>query len=292
MSAHRRHVTHAASTSQNGDAPPPSPSSSSLAVQPISLVLKRASQSTHDASDAFVRARMPQAFADPSIYLALLEQFKHIFLAMSTRMNDVLVADDSELSQVYTRMRRDDAFEQDVAFFKRDILPGKLALAQPTDATREYVEHIARLDRARLLVVAYTMHMALLAGGQTIKRTMQRAMALRDGDGGGALFAFEGMSRADVTAAKKVLTTSLDNLPRRDLDKYVAEKRAVFRRNEAVIASVVKDTSLLRALYLAVLGLMRIAAGSQALRWALTIFKGIAFVKIFAHVARTYKYLE
>jgi heme oxygenase len=74
------------------------------------------------------------------------------------------------------------AFEADLAFY---LGPRWKSLVTPSLPVAQYIDHLRSLEKDRpalLLVYAYHMYMAILSGGQILKRVTARALALPPGE--------------------------------------------------------------------------------------------------------------
>ena len=80
------------------------------------------------------------------------------------------------------------------------------------------------------------MYLALLAGGQIIKRIVRRTLGLTDNNGL-AIFEFEGISRKEVKETFMYNINCMD-LTRDQKDNIIKEKLLCFRMNNAIAESV------------------------------------------------------
>ena len=80
------------------------------------------------------------------------------------------------------------------------------------------------------------MYLALLAGGQIIKKIVKKTLGL-SGDDGMALFDFSQVNRSEL---RKEFCSTINglNLSRREKDDIVSEKVLIFKMNNAIVNSI------------------------------------------------------
>ena len=83
------------------------------------------------------------------------------------------------------------------------------------------------------------MYLALLAGGQIIKRIVKRTLGLRD-EQGLAIFTFEGFDTVNKRVIKEQFILNIDNMDLTDekKDKILREKILCFQMNNAIANSI------------------------------------------------------
>ena len=222
------------------------------------------------AATAYAEPNVPSFTTLPRV--ALLTQFMHVFDAMEAALAVVRKKESGQgrcrcfpapLSSALDRLRRGPAFRRDLAFFKQEPEGAAEPCAPPAPPTAAAVAELQSLVGARvtgadccddeglrhqrLVLHAFTMYSALLAGGQAIRRLQRAAMGLDDkgsdgGGGGSQIFDF-GWSPGEAAETKAVLRRWLDELPGSEnptvREALAQEKRGIFRRNDAIIAWVV-----------------------------------------------------
>jgi len=87
-----------------------------------------------------------------------------------------------------------------------------------------------------LLAYVHSMYLALLAGGQIIKRIVRRTLGLEKGSGL-CVFEFDDSSRLDM---KRKFMDSINRLPlsREDKEAIIEEKVIVFRMNNLIVEGI------------------------------------------------------
>mmetsp|Transcript_13377 Transcript_13377/g.18280 ORF Transcript_13377/g.18280 Transcript_13377/m.18280 type:complete len:274 (+) Transcript_13377:292-1113(+) len=208
----------------------------------FSKALKDFTSDVHASSDALVQAKMGLAFADPRVWGALVAQFGHIYAALESGLaaqkdHPVL----QSLHPFLMKLARGEAFEDDAAFFvysTSEILP-----LAPCAAVVEYtarIQHVTKEDPVLLIAYAQAMYMALLSGGQIIRKVQRTAMGLKEADGG-SIFIFEHIPAKEQSVFKREFAAALDDLPldQAAKDRVIQEKRALFPRNDAIVREVV-----------------------------------------------------
>mmetsp|Transcript_61825 Transcript_61825/g.165626 ORF Transcript_61825/g.165626 Transcript_61825/m.165626 type:complete len:226 (-) Transcript_61825:8-685(-) len=174
---------------------------------------------------------MPLAFADRTLWGRLILEFGWVYAEFESLFKKH--SDDEHVARVLPALLpavRAKAFAADAQYFlgsdhKLEMLP----------ATNHYVKWIQGLgseDPKQLLVVAYTMIAALLAGGQIIRSFQRTAMGLA-ADEGGAIFSFDGKGRSLLAEIK----TKLDALEvsAQDEERFLSTKGRIFAMNDKLI---------------------------------------------------------
>eukprot|EP00451_Oxyrrhis_marina_P036200 CAMPEP_0204382476 /NCGR_PEP_ID=MMETSP0469-20131031/55144_1 /ASSEMBLY_ACC=CAM_ASM_000384 /TAXON_ID=2969 /ORGANISM="Oxyrrhis marina" /LENGTH=254 /DNA_ID=CAMNT_0051374563 /DNA_START=29 /DNA_END=788 /DNA_ORIENTATION=- len=192
---------------------------------------RQSSLTVHETSDQGVRRRMPLAFADRTLWGRLILEFGCVYAEFERLLQ--LHSDDEHVAVVLPALLpaiRGDAFVADAKFFLGSdhnlvMLP----------ATQEYVKWMQSLgseDPKQLLVVAYTMIAALLAGGQIIRSFQRTAMGLA-ADEGGSIFSFDGKGRSLLAEIK----TKLDSLQvsAQEEETFLSTKGRIFSMNDRLI---------------------------------------------------------
>ena len=150
----------------------------------------------HRESDALVNLKLVAAMSDIRLYRQALIFFYTLFHAIeaalyANRELDVV----RPMYECVKRVSRVTRFEEDLAFYSRRSSTGKaesLSVDLPASVD-EYVAHIEKLASGKesaylVLAYAYTMHQAILGGGQILKKMLKKGLGLDANDRGVAIF--------------------------------------------------------------------------------------------------------
>jgi len=98
------------------------------------------------------------------------------------------------------------------------------------------VQDLAEKDPTMLIAYIHSMYMALLAGGQIIKKIVQKSLGM-SGDEGLSIFEFDTVNSKELRA---LITDSINNMEftRDQKDRIIREKIAVFGMNNSIVNSI------------------------------------------------------
>ncbi|KAK3235738.1 hypothetical protein CYMTET_54082 [Cymbomonas tetramitiformis] len=214
---------------------------------PLSVALKEATADAHSRSDNLIQAKSGLAFADKQVWGGLVCQFGLMYgtLEEELRRN----SSKPHLAPLYepflAKLRRWDAFQKDVEYFL-GTAPGTVGVpCSATEAYQQRIRHVSAESPFLLVAYAQTMYMALLSGGQILRRMSKAAMLLPDGQGG-AIFEFEEIPTKTHRDFKLRFAAALDALPidASMKEQLIAEKQSIFPRNDAIVMEVVREAPL------------------------------------------------
>mmetsp|Transcript_17598 Transcript_17598/g.28657 ORF Transcript_17598/g.28657 Transcript_17598/m.28657 type:complete len:232 (+) Transcript_17598:89-784(+) len=165
----------------------------------LTTAMQKRTRAIHDISDKLVNAKLLMAFSDRKAYGDAVSHFYYIFdaierqLALNKHENGL-----KEIAAFLSIMSRAERMKRDLRYFlgadwKPDIKSMPVSV-------REYVAYIEEVSRERpicLLPYVYHNWMAILAGGQIIRRLATHGMSLPHGKGV-SMFAFDGETRASL----------------------------------------------------------------------------------------------
>mmetsp|Transcript_35322 Transcript_35322/g.67533 ORF Transcript_35322/g.67533 Transcript_35322/m.67533 type:complete len:293 (-) Transcript_35322:325-1203(-) len=216
------------------------PSQTNQQDMPFSKSLKERTRDVHASSDTLIQAKMALAFADKKVWGALLQSFGLVYAAIeeSLEANKEHPLLQQLHNTFFTKLQRKDAFMQDINFFL-----GSATFGEPCDAVQEYtsrIKQVAKEDPVLLIAYAQTMYMALLSGGQILRRIQSTAMGLKQEEGG-KIFHFLEIPTIQQATFKKNLARELDslNIDVETKERLILEKRSLFPRNDAIVKAVV-----------------------------------------------------
>eukprot|EP00887_Chlorella_sp_A99_P003287 scaffold9.g3287.t1 len=219
--------------------------------------LKAASQEIHSTSDALVNSRLIGLFGSRQLYGQAIACFYWVFKEIEDSLAATWGKDKrlAALRPAIEPVLRTGAFEEDLAFY---LGPDWRSQARPAGAARAgravapmpevqaYQGHLRRLAAETplaLLAHSYTQHVALLAGGQIIRKMarkrahMHMGMALPEG-AGVAIYGFPG--RVGVSDLKRNYKQKLDATAREAMSEEEVQQLEVehvraFQFNNATI---------------------------------------------------------
>ena len=170
--------------------------------------------------------------------------FYHIWSALEHALEDHKDAPVlKSLVDIREQVSRRLQFEKDLKYFFGETewkaaVKNELTGASPSSVqVREYVHHLKHARPLVLVAYFYHLNMALLAGGQMIKRLAKRGMNLPKGSGV-ALFEYgNGTNRRSIRSALRTAINEIA-LTKTDNAHLLAESVAVFERNNRLVASI------------------------------------------------------
>lgn len=206
--------------------------------------MKVATSKIHTLSDVAVNAKLVFAFADRRVWGHCLACFYHIWSALEHALEDHKDAPVlKSLNDIQDQVSRRLQFEKDLKFFLgetewKPVVANELTGASASAVqVREYVHHLKHARPLLLIAYFYHLNMALLAGGQMIKRLAKRGMNLPKGRGV-ALFEYgNGTNRRSIKSALRTAMNEIE-LSKTDNAHLLAESVAVFERNNRLVASI------------------------------------------------------
>ena len=147
------------------------------------------------------------------------------------------------LIDIQQKVSRRLAFEKDLQFFLgetewKTAVSAELTGTSPSSVqVREYVLHLKHARPLELIAYFYHLNMALLAGGQMIKRLAKRGMGLPQGCGVALFDHGNGTQRRSLKAKLRAAMNQIV-LTKAENKHLLAESVAVFERNNQLVASI------------------------------------------------------
>lgn len=201
--------------------------------------LKAASQEIHSTSDALVNSRLIGLFGSRQLYGQAIACFYWVFKEIEDSLAATWGKDKrlAALRPAIEPVLRTGAFEEDLAFY---LGPDWRSQVAPMPEVQAYQGHLRRLAAETplaLLAHSYTQHVALLAGGQIIRKMARKGMALPEG-AGVAIYGFPG--RVGVSDLKRNYKQKLDATAREAMSEEEVQQLEVehvraFQFNNATI---------------------------------------------------------
>ncbi|CAK0753075.1 hypothetical protein CVIRNUC_002193 [Coccomyxa viridis] len=184
-----------------------------------------------------VAARLVVACTDKILYARALAAFWHVHSALEAGV--AKNAGHKALGEVagLTRsLHRATAFEADLQHLLGPEWRSRVEQRSP--AVVAYVEHLADIsstDPVRLIAHAYTQHMALLAGGQRIRKFVASTVPGLQGQEGVSVFSFEEPVDPMKKEYKAAVNSQEELLGTEGTQKVLEEHVKVFEMNNDII---------------------------------------------------------
>lgn len=193
---------------------------------------------------------------DARLYAGAISMFFPIYREIETLLVKTPHPSLKAYAKVLPQLARAGAFEEDLRYF---LGPGWEAaidedMRSPSSPVGLYLEHLrelAKLDPELLLIYTYHMHMALLSGGQILRRLVTSALALPKGDGGTAIYEFGRPAPELKEEVRATIDRVLDSKSMGEARMAVLEEESIrlFVMNNEVVGSFrIEGRHLLRGL--------------------------------------------
>ena len=169
--------------------------------------MRRASKDIHDTSDRLVNMKLGLVLTSPGLYGEALALFYPIF----AKIEDIieLQKGHKQIGKIYPLlelMRRAPGFRKDMEYYltsDRRAELDQMVQRGENSVMEDFLQHLDRISKEDpVLILAYIYHeyAGILAGGQIIKRIVQKALGLsKDSDDGVQCFCM-----SDKTIAPKI----------------------------------------------------------------------------------------
>jgi heme oxygenase len=225
--------------------------------------MRERTNDVHETSDKLVNFKLAMVLTSKPLYAEAISLFWPIYRELETLMEHHKEHPQLNLlSPLLPTLRRAELFEKDVVSLlqsqeKADLLRdrrihkddnGKEYFSPPE--LQAYIDHLRQLsDEEPFLLIPYiySMYGAIMAGGSIIKRMVKVAFSLKTNDGVEMLvMSMEGSSYKNIAEFRKDMRRRLDekmNLTKDQEERILCEAPAVFKRNNALVATV-KDTTV------------------------------------------------
>ena len=210
--------------------------------------MRRASKDIHDTSDRLVNMKLGLVLTSPGLYGEALALFYPIF----AKIEDIieLQKGHKQIGKIYPLlelMRRAPGFRKDMEYYltsDRRAELDQMVQRGENSVMEDFLQHLDRISKEDpVLILAYIYHeyAGILAGGQIIKRIVQKALGLsKDSDDGVQCFCM-----SDKTIAPKIVMSRMKRILNEDIaiteeqhQRIVDEGVEVFRRNNALVNTI------------------------------------------------------
>jgi len=218
------------------------------AVPSLTACMREASKDVHDASDRLVNMKLGLVLTSPDLYGEALSLFYPIF----AKIEDIIEVhkEHEQIGKVHPLLdliRRAPRFQKDMEFYltsdRRKELE-QMVQSGENPVMEEYLQHLDRISKEEpVLILAYIYHeyAGILAGGQIIKKIVQKALGLsKESDDGVQCFCM-----SDKTIAPKIVMARIKKILNEDIalaegqrQRVVDEGVEVFRRNNALVNTI------------------------------------------------------
>ena len=212
--------------------------------------MRRASKDMHDTSDRLVNVKLGLVLTSPGLYGEALA----LFYPICAKLEDIieLHKGHEQIGKIYPLlelMRRAPGFRKDMEYYltsdRRTELEQMVQRGE-NSVMEEFLQNLDRISKEDpVLILAYIYHeyAGILAGGQIIRRIVQKALGLsKDSDDGVQCFCM-----SDKTIAPKIVMSRMKKILNEDIaitcteeqhQRIVDEGVEVFRRNNALVNTI------------------------------------------------------
>lgn len=219
----------------------------------IALLTKRMQSHTkeeHAESDRKINMQLALVLTSRRLYGESISLFGAIY----ERLETILEKNQKhphlgKFHHLLPDMKRFDGFQKDAAYYLTPIEGDKKISDTPELSTYlDRLDELERDDPVRLIAYVYHMYMAIFAGGYLIKKIVKNAMVLpRDSDEGVHAFSTNSTKESNISRDGRQIRNEIKRimneviaptLSEREVDCILEESLDVFRRNNAVAASI------------------------------------------------------
>ena len=217
------------------------------AAPSLTVSMRDASKEIHDTSDRLVNMKLGLVLTSPGLYGEALALFYPIFAKIEAIIE--LHKDHEQIGKIHPLLdliRRAPRFQKDMEFYLTSDRRGELeqAVHGENPVMEEYLQHLDRLSKENpVLVLAYIYHQyaGILAGGQFIKKIVQKALGLSKGSDDGV----QCFCMSDKTIAPKIVMARMKKILNEDISLTKEQRQGVidegvevFRRNNALVNTI------------------------------------------------------
>lgn len=200
--------------------------------------LKDRTRTVHDKSDKLVNLKLAVVLTDKLLYGNALHEFYNVFLTIDSALRKN--KDNSMLSFANVLMEngisRAEHFEKDMEFFLGHQWRSTSTISKPCQIYCDRILQVGENEPILMIAYVHTMYMALLAGGQILKKIISKSLGI-DGSTGLSIFEFYGISQAELKYSINDAINSL-TLDRDTKDKILLEKIRIFQMNDAITENI------------------------------------------------------
>ncbi|GIL42295.1 hypothetical protein Vafri_315 [Volvox africanus] len=207
----------------------------------LSKRFNKAGKSIHNLSDSLVNAKLIALLTDKQLYAKALSRFYYVFASLERALDEALKNGDKDV-EIFKSFFNEGSIYRTTAF-RADLenLLGanwEVACGSKSIPLKEYEHHLALMASTQprlLLAHSYTQHLAITAGGQALRRIVQKHLGLPEGVGTSA-FEFKGDSSNTLkTRFKSLFDEWGRSLSEEDVQQLISEHLNAFQYNNAII---------------------------------------------------------
>lgn len=219
-----------------------------MADVPLTDRMRRSTRTVHDTSDKLVGVKLAVAFTDRQLYGTAISFFYYIFqqieIALERNIDHEHIAPFADL---LPQCARTAGFEKDLEYYLGEDYLDRIS---PTPAVAMYLKHLNHIEDSNptlLLAYMYHMYMAILAGGQIIKKMARRTMNLPKDQGTALLDVAQGVNRGILRKRIKERLNALV-LDKEMEQALLDESSVLFALNNKVVAGLQGKTVSMSAI--------------------------------------------
>lgn len=201
----------------------------------FSSELRNKTKDVHDKSDRLINLKLVVVLTDTKLYAEAITEFYFVFRTIEECIDRL--KEDPRIHQFYIKeMFRKEAFERDLEYFLGSDWSENIRPSIPAQAYCDRLYEIADTNPVLLIAYIHSMYLALLAGGQILKRIIKKTLGL-SGELGLSLFEFEDINRKELRRQILSIVDGL-NLSRQEKDAIIEEKFRVFDMNNKLARNI------------------------------------------------------
>jgi heme oxygenase len=198
--------------------------------------MRKATRTVHDSSDRIVNLKLAVAFTDKKLYALAISYFYYVYreieAAIERHREHPNIQPFIELLPLFARTP---GFEKDLAYYLGADYQSRINESD-NPAVEAYLKHLREIEKKNptlLLAYVYHMYMAILAGGQMIKKMAKKTMGLPKDEGTALLDLPETVSRPTLRKKIKEKMNALE-LSAEEIEALLNESVLLFTMNNKV----------------------------------------------------------
>jgi heme oxygenase len=203
----------------------------------FSSELTAKTQDIHDQSDRLINLKLAAVLTDTKLWAEAIAEFYVVFKTIEEGL--IRCKDHAHVGPLLEAVGgafRTKAFERDLQFYLGDDWKSHVSSSTYAKEYCSRIEYVIANEPTLLVAYVHSMYLALLAGGQIIKRIVKKTLGLTD-EQGLDLFNFDAVERTELRRSIKATIDGLQ-LSRQQKDAIIEEKIRVFRMNNAIANNI------------------------------------------------------
>lgn len=207
--------------------------------------MRNATKAEHEKSDKLVNLKLALVVTSPPLYGEALSLFVPIFAKIEGILKDSKHPQVCKLKPLLEKIKRTPGARADMTYYLTSERRQQLeeSWKENSGACSEYLKRLEWIEaNDPVLIIAYVYHLyaGILAGGQIIKRMVQKAMGLKKlGQEGVEIFCLPDgtIAKLFMKEYKKIFNEELD-LTEEEEARVMKEGNEVFRLNNVLVETI------------------------------------------------------